>query len=392
MADLAGRLNIELGRKDGGGEVSIRSSRPVLASRVFVGKRLEETAVALPSLFSVCATAQACACLCACEAAVGFSSHPVVASLRLLLVDAETLKEHLWRLLLDWPRFLGEPPQAEGIREVMSAFARLGACVSRSDHVLRLGAAEVDVDLSGAAACMDELERVISQRVLDRAPAAWLTDLRSESDLLEWSHHTATVGARLIRDIRGRGWSSLGPSAVSALPDLSAAELDGLLSGPEADRFVAAPLWRGAPAETSPFTRNRDRGLVAGLMVAHGNGLLPRLTARLVEVAALQVRLRDGLEDLGGPLEAVGTERGEGVGLARVQAARGLLVHRVVVDRGCIRDYRILAPTEWNFHPLGVVGRGLAGLPPADADILARQVGLFVTAVDPCVEYDVKIR
>jgi len=82
---------------------------------------------------------------------------------------------------------------------------------------------------------------------------------------------------------------------------------------------------------------------------------------------------------------------GKGIGIAQVQAARGLLIHRVAIHRGRISDYRILAPTEWNFHPRGVVFQGLAALPISDADTLARQAGLFVTAVDPCVDYHVTI-
>jgi coenzyme F420-reducing hydrogenase alpha subunit len=80
-----------------------------------------------------------------------------------------------------------------------------------------------------------------------------------------------------------------------------------------------------------------------------------------------------------------------GVGLAQVQAARGLLVHRVAIQAGRVADYRILAPTEWNFHPQGAAALGLATLPDADDATLRRMAGLFVTALDPCVAYDVHL-
>ena len=51
----------------------------------------------------------------------------------------------------------------------------------------------------------------------------------------------------------------------------------------------------------------------------------------------------------------------------------------------------VFAPTEWNFHPRGVVALGLAALPASDAETLEQQAGLLVTAVDPCVEYHVTI-
>jgi len=44
----------------------------------------------------------------------------------------------------------------------------------------------------------------------------------------------------------------------------------------------------------------------------------------------------------------------EGAGLGWVQTARGLLLHRVACTAdGLIGSYRVLAPTEWNFHPGG---------------------------------------
>ena len=60
-----------------------------------------------------------------------------------------------------------------------------------------------------------------------------------------------------------------------------------------------------------------------------------------------------------------GTSLADGVGLGQVQAARGLLVHRVAIRAGRVADYRILAPTEWNFHPQGAAALGLATLPGA---------------------------
>ena len=80
-----------------------------------------------------------------------------------------------------------------------------------------------------------------------------------------------------------------------------------------------------------------------------------------------------------------------GTGLAQVQAARGLLVHRLTLELGRLTDYRILAPTEWNFHPQGAAALGLATLPATDEATLRRLAGLFITALDPCVAYDISI-
>jgi coenzyme F420-reducing hydrogenase alpha subunit len=67
-------------------------------------------------------------------------------------------------------------------------------------------------------------------------------------------------------------------------------------------------------------------------------------------------------------------------------------VHRLEGEDDRVRGYRILAPTEWNFHPDGVVVQGLAAIArdlPSSADeaSLRDRAVLYVTAVDPCVPY-----
>ena len=84
MNDPAGRLQIHLHRQPEGLAVTIHSSRLTGASRVFIGKDLTTTVRTLPSLFSVCATAQAVACVTAGEAALGIRPHPRALAARLL--------------------------------------------------------------------------------------------------------------------------------------------------------------------------------------------------------------------------------------------------------------------------------------------------------------------
>ena len=52
-------------------------------------------------------------------------------------------------------------------------------------------------------------------------------------------------------------------------------------------------------------------------------------------------------------------------------------------------DYRIVAPTEWTFHPDGAFPRGLVGAPGHE---LAQRVQLHVAALDPCVPCAITLR
>ena len=394
MADLAGRLQIALHRTPEGPVVDIRSSRPVSASRVFVGRGVMETSAGLPALFSICSIAQAAASVAACEQALGRTAPPETASLRGNLVDAETVREHLWRLLLDWPKFLGAGPNGPAMARVMAAFGRLRAALSNGADLMRPGASDPLPDLASALACLDELTAVSAAHLFDQTPAAWLERIASADRLRAWAQDTDTVAARMLRDVDSRGWGAYGHSQVRGLPSvLAAAELESRLGGAGAENFVASPVWGDAPAESSPYSRNRGHPLVADLNADYGNGLLPRFAALLVELASQVVELRRGIDAMNShaswPPRAPDRGPQDGVGIAQVQAARGLLVHRVALEGERVADYRILAPTEWNFHPQGVVATGLAAMPDTDDESLLRMAKLFITAVDPCVDYAV---
>jgi len=74
---------------------------------------------------------------------------------------------------------------------------------------------------------------------------------------------------------------------------------------------------------------------------------------------------------------------GEGSAIAWCEMARGLLVHWVQVDtRGGVLDYRVLAPTEWNFHPQGALAQALAKVPSDDV----RSARCLAAAFDACVD------
>ena len=77
-------------------------------------------------------------------------------------------------------------------------------------------------------------------------------------------------------------------------------------------------------------------------------------------------------------------------GIGRASAARGQLFHRVFLEGERVSVYQILAPTEWNFHPRGVVAVSLATL-KGDKGEMERQARLLINAIDPCVSYELGI-
>jgi hypothetical protein len=424
VSDLAGQLDIRLHTGEPPG-VQIVSSRPLTAARVFAGKPIATVAGQLPLLFSVCGTAQALACAHACEAALGVAPAPTARLARGLLLCAETAKEHLWRLLLDWPKAVGQliatepsaavqadlevgaPGREAAMAAALRAFLKLRAVVTASGDPFLPGAGSTRPVVDGVESARATLAATAAEQVFGGPPADWLATTTTAADLHRWAEGAPTVAAALVRTIAGAGLAALGRSETGTLPAGDGAAVTLLerlapaLAGADADDFVAAPVLDGHPVETTPFAREHARGgLVADLAGAHGNGLLPRLAALLVELARhaalLEAPGNTAADTPVGAWLAPAAGPDARVGLGAAPAARGLLVHRVELAGGDAPEtarvwhYRILAPTEWNFHPAGVVAAGLAAdrgtVPFSEA-----RARLLVTAVDPCVDYRLSV-
>ncbi|MEA3292548.1 MAG: nickel-dependent hydrogenase large subunit [Pseudomonadota bacterium] len=400
--EIEGRLTITLNREGARVTgVAIESSRPLQAARIFEGRTPDEVLRLLPRLYSVCGTAQAAAASRALAGALGVAPAADVTAARLLLVWLETAREHLWRILLDWPEFLEEAPATGPAASLSRLLPEAGRALFGDGDGFAL-ASKTHPDRSALHALVSDLESVAEAAVFGCSPSAWV-DEKNPASLEGWMDEGATIAARLLRRVRDRGWADAGGAQVAFLPALQEAALDRRLSADEAEQFIAEPEWMGAVAETTPLARQRNQTLVRALRLQYGNGLLPRLAARLVELATILERLRAlletiesagdagagdrGVEDKGG----TGQGAGKGVGLGQVEAARGRLVHRVELDNGLVRCYQILAPTEWNFHPRGVVALGLLRLEARDEAQLQRQAALLINAVDPCVGYELTV-
>lgn len=390
MDDLAGHLTLRLAWSDGTPRVEVHSTRRRAAARLFIGRDTEATVRLLPSLYNLCATAQAVACSEAIEQARGRVAPLDVRRHRRRLVAAETVREHLWRVLLDWPRAVSTAADEPAMARAIELYARWRRALGSGDLAPGAKRAEpaegaLGERTSDAQAALAEL---VAERILARSPEAWLAEVADTASLARWSQEADTVAARLIRRLLQSELAGLGRCDVPPLPQLRRSTLTEALAGAGASAFLTEPTWAGRAHETSPFTRSLDRPLLKDLVDRYGNGLISRLAASLIEIARLCGPTPEGHEaedqacdDPSEPLE-------DGIGLGVAAAARGLLVHRVVLANDRILDYAILAPTEWNFHPDGVIARGLAALmaSPGDADTdLAR---LLITAVDPCVAFD----
>ena len=107
------------------------------------------------------------------------------------------------------------------------------------------------------------------------------------------------------------------------------------------------------------------------------------MSARWLELIELAAADPQANGQRSAPLLASGARwLSHGQALAWCEMARGLLLHWVQLDAdGAVQDYRVLAPTEWNFHPQGALAQALTSLPAADTAVARTLAAAF----DPCV-------
>lgn len=382
----AGTIHIELHHRAGqASDVRIVSARPE-ATRVLLGKTPEQALSSIPLLFTLCGNAQSYAALQACRAALGMDAEPEPDAARDLLVQLETLREHAWRILLDWPGLVGLEPNKKAVASLLKFDAQFKRHLFRDGEAYKLDS-RLDIDAMPLMRLTAELEALIDASIFNGR----LDDFRAitgEAQLRGWLWQNAALPAHLLNELYVQDWPAAGRNDITCLPELDNETLNRQMQQDDLTVFCRAPHWQGRCVENTPMNRQCSHPLIAELRSRYGNGLIVRFLACLLEVAAIPLRLS---RLTGRKAEPAIAPSAGGIGLAQVQAARGLLIHRLELRQGRVYDYRIVAPTEWNFHSEGVIAQGLKQLKAEDPSALRRQAELLINAVDPCVQYNLKL-
>jgi Ni,Fe-hydrogenase I large subunit len=366
--DPAGRLTI-LARWDGETVtgLNLSSTRPQ-AARLFAGRTVSDTLAMLPALFTVCGRAHDVAAHAAFEAARSGEPDPERQRARENSVAAEAAQEHLWRLLLDWPQLFSLEPS----HELFAIWYR------------RLGR------LPGATECTElgqELLRMIEERLLGVKTETWeglgavseMAGLLKEGATPWWSLCKAVVSANLVS-------RSLLP-AQAVLPYVSAGHLAQELGGVINSDAAVPPRWQNLAVETGSLARHVGHPLIAD-MLQSGCAIAARLLARMIALVECAHRLCGRTN---GQPWVDAAPMAPGIGLARVETARGQLLHWMDTSGDRVRRYAIVAPTEWNFHPEGALARETVGQKASSSEALRWRLRALVLALDPCVPCDIEV-
>ena len=361
--------------------VHIASTRPFAAARVLTGMLPADASATVARLYSICSCAQETASVRALAAAAGIDAASTL-DRATVAVQLEAIQEYLWRILIDWPQAMRRdaliPPVAEARRSIADAQG------SRR-------ATDAPMPAKARGALVSALGAIAAKHVYGITPTAFLA-LRSIDALEAWIARAATLPAALLGMLQA-SLPTLGRSDIALMPDVErqafvAHVLPAFGRRPD---FARAPDWAGVPVETGALARMQSHPLLESLRARQGNAVAVRMTARLIELAALLAGLEGEASGASARrwIDAFATEPGEGV--AAVQTARGLLLHRARIDAGRVAGYEIVAPTEWNFHPAGALARGLDGMHADDEATLQGHARLVVQGLDPCVACRVEV-
>lgn len=343
----------------------IHSTRADRSQALLAGRHADEAEVLLPRIFSICARAQAAAVSAALDAAREGEERDALH--REMAVLAEVALEYLWRLQIDLPSLLGLPERKEALAQLRRELARAGDATSDWRSFIDLLRAAVHSESGGPGQSRDCTD-----------PAAFG----------DWEARSDAPAARLLRKLRA---VPLGAGGTVFLPRLTQGllrEIGGALGADPA--FSRRPTYAGAAAECGARVRLAAHPLLRA-MATRTSAAYQRILARWLELSEIPKRLTRLLD---GEVQQPWVQRvtlGPGCGIAGVETARGLLVHAATLAGDRVTAYRIVAPTEWNFHPRGALLGDLLDVAVRDATEVEQRAALAVQSLDPCVRYTLEL-
>jgi len=389
MNNIEGRISIDISTKlSNNNRINIHSNRPTYLSNLFVGKSPKDVLEITPLIFSICGSAQSITALRAIENQQGTEINSLRESAQNIIILIESVKEHLLRILLDWPKlFQLEKPSAP-LAFITQLVNKAKQALFKDGSAYQLDS-KLDIDQQAIKNLITEIQQILERWVFNEPYKQWLerTDYQS---LIQWSQRNQAISAQSVDRIIKNNWHHQCFSSCQLLPDFDPEELHKSFSASNSSSFIAEPMWQGEYFETGPLARQNNNHLLKMLNKDFKNGLLTRWVSRLVELAETPSQLNLLIQQLSYNPKTFSNES-QPIGLAETETARGRLIHRVKIKNNKIEQYQILAPTEWNFHPKGLIYKSLQNINVKRKSEIEPLAHLLINAIDPCVGYKLRV-
>ncbi len=151
-------------------------------------------------------------------------------------------------------------------------------------------------------------------------------------------------------------------------------------------------IWVTAPALSTAIENtalSRSRAIVSEIHPLKLAELQKRVLGKILDAISIFKRLTNQTVKNSPPL--FGFKKQANRTVSWVESARGRLFHLVEIDpkTKTTQRYAISAPTEWNFHPEGIVHQLIQTLPRDDFLLWQKQVQQITQIMDPCVPFQI---
>lgn len=342
--------------------VAVRAKRPQGITRMFVGRRPDEAPMLAGQVFSLCGFSQSVAARLAVLNAADLPMGPEARLRAGAGLLAERIFESVRALILHWPDPLSEQVSAAAGKYLRDALAASQAIIS---------------EVKGPRLDRENLVAAVA-RLTSAAGALGIPETGSKP---QPETACAAIFAKIADDSTFAGRR---PDPLGSTDDVEV--IARLCEEPE---YAGLPYLYDRVAETGAYARPRATAK------SSGSHLADRFLARIGDVRLcleeLERLVKTGSHDWAS-LACGGPTPGSG-GYGAVECARGRLYHQAEIGSdGRLSAYRILAPTEWNFHPAGPFVDTVLSSRIGKGEEAIRLVSRLAVLFDPCVAFEVGVR
>ncbi len=367
--------------------VLITSTRPLHITKLFSGKSIDSVANIINTIYQLCNAAHSFAFLRLLEetGVIKLSQNEIQAYQ--LLLELETIREHCFSIASKW-RQDADNLVDTNIINLLATLKEVNATLFPNTNPFSLTAKKLQASNS-----IDEpilkLEQELQGLLLGSEHKAGFV-FENLDNFNEWLQAGESESANFLNYLQQYQLNKIGDVNTSHLPDLDLKDISVLLGD---DAYIQRPSYQDGACETTPYSRQSKHQLIKQLTGIHGSGVFTRAVAQLLEVFELLNKIKHNYANIKAedisynvqfPLIEVSA-------LVQLEAARGRLVHQLSIENEKVKSYQILAPTEWNFHPEGLLSDMIKSLNFTDKEDLVARITLLVNAIDPCVGYTIEI-
>jgi hypothetical protein len=304
-----------------------------------------------------------------------------------LLLDLETIREHCFSIFSKW-RINDNQKINKNMIDLLATLKGINSTLFSVGNPLSL----MDKTLQSFACIKSLVEKLKTQLTLTLIGEQFNAEtvFNNTYNFDYWIKTQSSDCAIFLHNIQQSQFGDLGNVKTQFLPNIMPSEMTALLND---DAFIAQPSHKGICYETTPYTRQINNPLIQQLSAKYGTGLLSRAATQLLEIFELMNRVKSNYTQIYS--EDIQYNRRASIdatsAVVEVQAARGKLIHSLTIQDDQVKAYRILSPTQWNFHPQGILKQMIQALSFSNKQDLVNKITLLVNAIDPCVGYKIKV-